>query len=184
MDYNTIKKNYTRGLWSIQQVAKAVEKNIITEEEFVSITNVSSYEALDLEAARAMKLNEVSIACQTIIYEGSDVTLTDGTVGHFSFDDQDQINIKQAYDECKNNNLEIFPYHQDGHLCKYYISSDIIKIAETLMALKLYHTTYCNALNIWIKSCSTKDEIMGIYYGVKIPEEYTSEVLKALLANK
>lgn len=38
MNYETIKRNYERGLWTIQLVKMAVEKHCITEDEYKDIT--------------------------------------------------------------------------------------------------------------------------------------------------
>jgi len=38
MNFETIKKNYERGLWSLALVKMAVKKGIITEEQFEEIT--------------------------------------------------------------------------------------------------------------------------------------------------
>ena len=38
MNFNRIKKNYDTGLWTKQMVRVAVEKGIITEYEYMSIT--------------------------------------------------------------------------------------------------------------------------------------------------
>lgn len=38
MSYELIKKNYDRGLWTIQMVKIAVVKNVITAEQFKEIT--------------------------------------------------------------------------------------------------------------------------------------------------
>jgi len=38
MNYELIKKNYDRGLWSKRQVEIAKEKGVITEEEYQKIT--------------------------------------------------------------------------------------------------------------------------------------------------
>ena len=38
MNYQTIKKNYERGLWSAAMVKMAVKKGIITKEEYTEIT--------------------------------------------------------------------------------------------------------------------------------------------------
>lgn len=38
MNYETIKKNYDRGLWNIQMVKMAVRKGVITKEQFKEIT--------------------------------------------------------------------------------------------------------------------------------------------------
>ena len=37
MNFNTIKRNYDRGLWTAQMVHVAVTKGIITEEEYEEI---------------------------------------------------------------------------------------------------------------------------------------------------
>lgn len=38
MNYQTIKKNYERGLWNIAMVKMAVKKGVITKEQFKEIT--------------------------------------------------------------------------------------------------------------------------------------------------
>ena len=38
MNYETIKKNYDRGLWSAAMVKTAVKKGIITREQYEEIT--------------------------------------------------------------------------------------------------------------------------------------------------
>lgn len=38
MNYQTVKKNFERGLWSLAMVKMAVRKGIITKEEYQEIT--------------------------------------------------------------------------------------------------------------------------------------------------
>ena len=38
MNYDTIKKNFERGLWNAQMVKTAVRKGVITPEQFEEIT--------------------------------------------------------------------------------------------------------------------------------------------------
>lgn len=38
MNYQTIKKNYERGLWNLAMVKMAVRKGVITKEQFEEIT--------------------------------------------------------------------------------------------------------------------------------------------------
>lgn len=38
MTYEQIKKNFERKLWNKQMIAKAVEKKVITEEQYEEIT--------------------------------------------------------------------------------------------------------------------------------------------------
>ena len=46
-----------------------------------------------------------------------------------------------------------------------------------------YHTTYCNAVNMWIAGCESAEEVQAIYYGAVVPAEYQSDVLKAYIAS-
>ena len=39
MNYKMIKRNFEKGLWSVQMVKTAVRKGVITKEEFKEITN-------------------------------------------------------------------------------------------------------------------------------------------------
>ena len=41
-----------------------------------------------------------------------------------------------------------------------------------------YYTTYCNALNMWIKSVTKPGDLDQIQWGAKVPEEFQNEVLK------
>lgn len=137
-------------------------------------------EAELLEAAQASKKAEISEACEQMIYRGVNVTLTDGNVEHFSLTEHDQINLfgKQVQLAAGAEQLE---YHADGQPCRYYSVVDMQAIIQTAMFHVSYHTTYCNALNMWIAGCETKDDIQQIFYGADIPEAYQSEVLKAYL---
>ena len=38
MNYETIKKNFERGLWNVAMVRMAVKKGVITREQFKEIT--------------------------------------------------------------------------------------------------------------------------------------------------
>lgn len=135
-----------------------------------------------LEEVKAMKLSEIGRACEQTIYAGVDVELPGGTE-HFSLTEKDQINLfgKQAQMAA---GAEKFEYHQDGFPCRYYTKEEMQKIVETALSYVTYQTTYCNALNIWIAFAETVEEVNEITYGCKIPEEYQSEVLKDILAQR
>lgn len=139
-------------------------------------------ENLDIEAVRAKKREEISIACQNAIYAGVDVELSVGTE-HFSLAVTDQLNLfgKQAQLAAGSDLLE---YHQDGEPCKFYSAADMGQIITAAMKHVSYHTTYCNSMFSWIKACSKASEISEIAYGAEIPEAYRSEVLVQYLAGE
>ena len=136
-----------------------------------------------LEELKAAKKREISQACENTIYSGVDVTLTNGSIEHFSLKEHDQLNLfgKQVQLAAGAEQLE---YHSDGQACRYYSAADMQAIITAAMQFVSYHTTYCNAVNMWIAGCESAEEVQAIYYGADIPEEYQSDVLKAYLATK
>ena len=136
-----------------------------------------------LEELQAAKKREISQACENAIYSGVDVNLSDGSTEHFSLTEHDQLNLfgKQVQLAAGTTELE---YHADGQPCRYYTAEDMQIITSTAMAYVSYHTTYCNAVNMWIAGCETTKEVQQIYYGAEIPEQYQSDVLKAYIATE
>ena len=134
-----------------------------------------------MTAAQASKRSAVSVACEQNIYGGVSVTLQDGSAEHFSLTDHDQLNLfgKQVQLAAGAEQLE---YHADGQPCRYYSAADMQTIINVAMFHVSYHTTYCNALNMWIAGCQTVEELAEVSYGAEVPEEYKSEVLRAYIA--
>lgn len=135
----------------------------------------------DLEQIRTLKKSEISEACEQTIYNGIDVEMSTGTQ-HFSLTEKDQINIfgLQATIESGETRIE---YHSDGNPCIYYSVEDIQKLIAAAMGFVKYNTTYCNSLNVWISKETNAQTISEMYYGMEIPEEHQSEVLKNYIKN-
>lgn len=129
-----------------------------------------------LLAAQSAKRREVSATCEQIIYNGINVVLENGNVEHYSLTEHDQINLfgKQAQIAAGVEQLE---YHADGQPCRYYSVVDMQSLIQAAMFHVSYHTTYCNALNMWIAGCQEAEECQKIFYGADVPEKYRSEVL-------
>ena len=129
---------------------------------------------------RASKKQEISQECEQAIYSGVSVTLADGSTEHFALTEHDQLNLfgKQVQLVAGAERLE---YHSDDHPCRYYDAADMQTIITKAMWHVSYHTTYCNAINMWISGVQTAEELQQIFYGADVPEQYQSEVLKAYL---
>lgn len=132
----------------------------------------------ELQVAKKLEVSEV---CQSIIYTGINVTLSDGNTEHYALTEHDQLNLfgKQAQLAVGATQAE---YHADGQPCRYYSAADMQSIIQAAMWHVSYHTTYCNAINMWIAGCKTAEELQAVFYGADVPEEYQSDVLKAYLA--
>lgn len=132
-----------------------------------------------MEDAKASKKNEMCSICNATIIAGCDVTVS-GSTEHFRLTTDDQLNLFGKQIQLMTGS-ERFEYHEDGNPCRYFSAEEMQEIITATMAYKTYHTTYCNALNMWIKNAETLEEVNSIYYGVEIPEAYQNEVLKDLI---
>ena len=135
---------------------------------------------MNLEYIRKMKLKELSAACQSAIINGFDVELSDGNTYHFSLTVQDQLNMLGLSVLIENGAQQI-PYHADGELCRGYSAADFIIMTAAANTHKTYHVTYHNSLKNYVNSIDNIEGISNVYYGMDIPEEYQSIVLKEYL---
>lgn len=149
-------------------------------EEPITPPVINENEVITIDYVKNSKIAEMSNACNKIITDGFDTTLSDDLIHHFSLTTQDQLNLITLSTMVANGENTI-PYHADGELCKFYTVDDINIILEAATAHKTFHVSYFNTLKAYIESLNTIEEISSIQYGVEIPELYQSDVLKVLL---
>lgn len=167
-------EEYTILVPAIENNPIPIEEN--EEEEQPVISNDDP--DITVEFVRKAKINEMSRACNQIIEAGFDITLNEN-VEHFSLTTQDQLNLI-SLSAMAQAGTEAIPYHADGQICRFYTAAEINQIVSAATQFKIYQTTYYNALKNYINSLDTIEEIAAITYGTSLPEEYKSEVLKAL----
>ena len=172
-----------------QQLFEAIDKGeeiqVATEEDaYVQIETeqIPIEEMVTVDFLKEQKIKEMNYMCNQIITNGFDIVLNDGNKHHFSLKIQDQINFI-ALSAMIQSGETIIPYHADGELCRYYSAEDISKVINFATEFKTYHTTYYNSLKAYIQSIQSKEVIHTITYGMNIPVEYQSDILKAILAN-
>ena len=143
---------------------------------------VDPNEEVTVEYVRATKVAEMNVTCNKVIENGIDVMLSDGNVYHFSLTTQDQLNLITLQSMIVAGETMI-PYHADGELCRYYTVEDISVVMDAATAHKTFHVTYFNSLKVYINALTDMTEIASVQYGMDIPEEYQSDILKALYAS-
>jgi hypothetical protein len=133
----------------------------------------------NLDSVKNTKFTELSQACNNTITAGCAVTITDGTTGHISMTDEDQINLMSALAAVQQGATG-YPYHLDGDLCRVYSAEDISIMVSAATRHKLYHTTYCNHLNVWVRRCETVEEVQAITYGTSLPDDLAANMAEVL----
>lgn len=148
------------------------------EEPIIIIEPINPADEITLEYVRNAKINEMSRACNVVIENGFDIEI-EGETHHFSLTVQDQLNLI-TLSSMAAQGVQQIPYHADGELCKFYTAAEINTIVNQATMFKTYHTTYYNALKAYINSLETIEEIGAITYGVELPEEFQTDVLRAI----
>lgn len=138
-----------------------------------------------LTEVQEMKVEEMNTAQQAAIQQGVDVQLTDGSTEHFTLTDHDQTSLMGLQTQVAAGAQQI-PWHtsDEAEHCKFYHNADMALITTAAMACVTWHVTYFRDLRIYIRSLQTAEEVEAVTYGMGIPEEYQSDVLKALIAQR
>ena len=138
-----------------------------------------------LDELKAQKISEMNTAQQESIQNGVNVTLSDGTVEHFTLTDHDQTSLMGLQTKVAQGETQI-PWHTSdvNEPCKYYSNTDMALITETAMQLVMYAVTYFRDLRIYINSMEDSTSVQNVTYGMIIPKEYRSEVLADIYASK
>ena len=144
------------------------------------LDEVVNTDELSLQDSIAYKVREIGKDCKSTIENGIDITLTDGTIEHFSLTSEDQSNISTQVGLVLSLGVDKCTYHADGKDCKFYTAKDMIKIYFNANKHILEQTTYCNILNNYIRSMDSKEKVLASYYGMELPsdkQEYIKNIV-------
>lgn len=169
-----VEENYQFNGWSPEiPESGIVEKDMVFTAELEYIPT--------LEEVKSQKIQEMNERQQEIIQNGIEVQLSDGTTGQFSLGLYDQLSLGQLRSNAEKGTEKI-PWHEDeeGKKCKWYCAVDMLLITSKAEAFLTYHITYFRDLRDYIKSMGDKESVNSVEYGVYIPSEYQSEVLRDL----
>lgn len=136
-----------------------------------------------LDDVKKSKINELSRICNQSIVNGVNVEI-DGVMEHFSYKDEDQVNIKEIFDLAVQTNIPMY-YHADGASCKLYTVEQIITLYSTASTNKMHHTTYFNQLKLYVETLETNENVNDVVYGQELTgtylETYNNSMMQAQL---
>ena len=117
----------------------------------------------DLSDIKSAKIIEIKESCESYIYAGTNVTLPNGAIEHFTYTLADQSNISEMFTAIMAGATE-YPYHADGEICKIYTKEQIVAIYGALSLFKTEATTYHNSLKAQINAMTDADAISAIKF--------------------
>ena len=136
------------------------------------VNPVINFDTMSPDEYRNYKLTQVNEACQEDIYAGDEIEI-DGTPRKFTFKLEDQMNLKNLFDIVSTfPDVQHLPYHVSAQSCEMFSRKDIITVYLTLLIRLTKITTYCNQLNMYIRSLYDKEKMKDITYGMELPEGY------------
>lgn len=150
--------------------------NIISVEDDIEARTAFNASKTDpIEKVKAAKLVEISKACNDAIIAGVDVETSQG-VEHFSLEETDQINLNAALQAVAQGATH-YPYHADKQLCRMFSAEEILAVVEVGTNHKVYHTTLCNHLLVWVRRAETVEEVKNITYSAdNLPEDLAANM--------
>lgn len=136
-----------------------------------------------LSEIQETKVAEMNAMQQRVISGGVDVFLSDGQTHHFSLTTNDQLSIMGSV-AADITSIKGTPWHiaDESVHCRYFSEEDMKLISSAAYQWVLYHVTYFRDLRIYIRSMISKSEVEAVTYGIAIPDEYCSEVLRDMYA--
>ena len=139
----------------------------------------------ELQMAKEQKIRQLNLDQQSLISNGCDVQLSDGTTEHFTLTQNDQLSLNSLSVKVIEG-LVAIPWHtsDEDEGCRFYTEEDMKIITDTCANFVTWHVTWFRDLRRYIRSLTSKEEVQAITYETNIPMEYRSEVLQALMVQK
>lgn len=174
--YNTIYREIDENTIMLSNDGSIYKKTEISDD-----INIMPY-IPTLEEIKEMKLLELSTICNNNIINGIDVEI-DGILEHFSYKDEDQINIKELFDIASQTGSNVY-YHSDENALKSYTANQMISIYMTETINKFHNIIYFNQLKTYISTLDAVDSVNIIVYGQSLTGKYLDTYNVAMLQVK
>lgn len=148
--------------------------NIVVEKMREKIDPVVDFSKMSLEDIQEHKCKEIQDIIQKFIEEGADVELPGGTE-HFSLSPLDQLNIAKLARRAELLQLPV-PYHSDKNSCRPYTPEEMSLISLVTDTFITQFTTLINAYNVWIRRCTSPEEVLSITAKSELPEDLQKNI--------
>lgn len=186
--YDTFQNiSYNGVLWSADlngfndQLTVKLQKTNLTEEVDrinKKVNNIVDVDSMTTEEYRNYLLQTFSDKGQQVIFNGTNVTLTDGSTKLFTYNLEDQSNLLNALFtiQALGDLTIVLPYHSHTEPCSLYSARDILLVYFTLQFFSTRVQTRVNMLCAWIRTIQTKEELLEITFESDLPQEYMDKV--------
>lgn len=139
-------------------------------------------ESMSLNDFREYVITQIKSDGQKDIINGTDVTMSDGTIQHFMFDMESQIDIANLYNiiVAGNGKITSLPFHAHGEECQMFDAESIINLYIEMQRWITLKTTIINFTIMEARKATTKNELDGVYYGMEFTDEVNAKIANIL----
>lgn len=160
----------------IKEVTNKLDENIKSIQE--QLDESINTEKMTLEEYRTYKKQLIGKECREKIHSGIDFEM-DGTIEHFTYNADDQINFIDVKVMC-DSGFPVIPYHESSdstntNPCKFYPAEDMAKVYMQQVLNKFRHATKCNALYQWLDSLNSKSDMSDIIFDSALPARFQTQ---------
>lgn len=148
--------------------------NIVVEKMREKIDPVVDFSKMSLEEIQEHKCKEIQNIIQKFIEDGVDVELPGGAE-HFSLSPLDQLNIAKLARRAELLQLPV-PYHSDKNSCRPYTPEEFSLISLVTDTFITQFTTLINAYNVWVRRCTSPEEVLSITASSELPEDLQKNI--------
>ncbi len=124
-------------------------ETIIDSKDYILNISETVTETINIEKIKRNLISLIKSQCGNYIVSGCSCVLTSGELKVFSYNLEDQINLKNISD---NYNSGSFMYHALGEYDSLYSYNDIVSIYKQLENNKNYNLIYKSLLCNWINN--------------------------------
>lgn len=140
-----------------------------------------------LDEARLNKVSELSQICQSNIYSGQILELTDGSIDFFNYSEVNQINISSAFNAAmlayqKSGEKKSVPLYNAQNVCKLYSFEDISMLYISMQNYITYNLTLCHQLQDQVKGMTDVAAINEITFDAQCLDEQHQKTFTELIS--
>ena len=175
-----INKDEYDALYNAVESGEEIEIEISQDEE--ETIEPDPVEEITIEYVKDQKIKEMTSMSNKAIIDGFDMELDDGSIHRFTLTKENRLSIYSLQSILLSGQASI-PY-MDNDSCILLSTTEIQNLLTKANNHTIYNKLYLNSLKSYIKSLNDINAISKIEYGIEIPEEYQTDVLRQLIASK
>ena len=166
MNFESVKKNFDKGLWTLAMIKTAVKKGIITKDEYLAITGIEYENPSRTTDFESVKLNKIELSKTKLAewLETHPYQHTDGKYYSCTEEKQALLNGNLASYERATQAGIPYPlkWNSTGDECLDWSYEDLVALSLSIAAYVAPKVSMQQAYELQIKACKTIEEINEI----------------------